>query len=124
MTYTLICDASLTTDIDTSVNINIIWERNGTVINDTQRTSLSDNIPLSDFVYRSILSFATLSRAVDSGRYSCVVSVIAAELVEYIGNVSVATSHTISVEGECMSSIPYCNLRPVAYIVLQLRPHP
>lgn len=98
--YTLICEVTLSRNIDTRINVDIEWEQNASAIIDTNRRNISDTTASNDVTYRSSLMFETLGGPGDGGQYNCTVTVTAAENGEFVGNETAATSHTFSVEGK------------------------
>ena len=98
--YSLICEVTLVGHIDTRINVDMVWEQNGSAVIDTDRRNISETAAISDVTYRSSLVFETLGGSSDGGQYNCTATVTAAERGEFIGNETAATSHMFSVEGK------------------------
>lgn len=98
--YSLICDVTLVRDIDTRINVDIVWDQNGSAVIDSDRRNIGEIAAVNAVTYRSSLTFEALGGSSDGGQYNCTVTVTAAERGEFVGNQTAATSHTFSVEGK------------------------
>ena len=100
MPFVLQCLVILDIPVDTNVGIAVMWQRNGVVLNDSDRiiTSQQQQPPLMG-EYNALLQFDTLSSTSDSGNYVCTAVVYPNGSKDYISQSTGSTSYTIAVIG-------------------------
>ena len=92
---TITCTIELSERVDTEVMVSATWKMGGTLISSSDRITVSQPQEITSNVYESELTFFPLSRTLDSGDYSCEVSVHASPASPYI-TASVPVSATVS----------------------------
>lgn len=89
--------------VDTSYTVAVTWLKSGTVINSNFRTNVSNVTQLSLFSYEATLTLNPLSSAVDTGTYTCRVTVTPAPPSSLVRGVTHFDTETITVQGTVAS---------------------
>ena len=97
---TITCITELSASIDTDVIVSALWKKAGDSISSGDRITISQPQLVSSSVYESELTISPLSTTLDSGDYSCEISVHPSPVSPYIA-ASASASATVSlvVEG-------------------------
>ena len=74
-TLTIYCDITIDVNVDTPFNVTSTWTRDNTVLLPNSRIMIIDPYSTSLNGYQSRIEFSTLSSIIDSGVYTCDVSV-------------------------------------------------
>ena len=74
-TLTIYCDITIDVNVHTPFNVTSTWTRDNTVLLPNSRMMIIDPYSTSLNEYQSRIEFSTLSSAIDSGVYTCNVSV-------------------------------------------------
>ena len=74
-TLTIYCDIAIDVNVDTPFNVTTTWTHNNTVLQPNSRIMIIDPYSTSFNKYQSRIEFSTLSSTIDSGVYTCNVSV-------------------------------------------------
>jgi len=94
----LVCYIELHPAVDSAVTVFAMWLRNSVQLNNSTRIAISDPIATDLHHHESNIQFVSLSTTVDSGNYSCTVTIIGTTS-SYIGSASGTTEYMISVRG-------------------------
>ena len=94
------CSITLDDSVDTRVDAEVIWWRNGLALSDTVRVRALSPRLLGGSVYSAVLQFSTLSSTVDSGSYVCLSTVFPTENTGYVANSTVMALTTLSISGK------------------------
>ena len=74
-TLTIYCDIAIDANVDTPFNVTTTWTRNNTVLVSNSRVTIIEPYSTDFNEYQSRIEFSTLSSTIDSGAYTCDVSV-------------------------------------------------
>ena len=74
-TLTIYCDIDIDVNVDTPFNVTTTWTRNDTVLVSNSRVTIIGPYSTDFNGYQSRIEFSTLSSTMDSGVYTCDVSV-------------------------------------------------
>ena len=74
-TVTIYCDIAIDDNIDTPFNVTTTWTCNNTVLVSNSRVMIFEPYSTDFNQYQSRIEFSTLSSTIDSGAYTCDVSV-------------------------------------------------
>ena len=74
-TLTIYCDIAIDVNVDTPFNVTTTWTRNNTVLLSNSRVTIIEPYSTDFNEYQSRIEFSTLSSTMDSGVYTCDVSV-------------------------------------------------
>ena len=74
-TLTIYCDIAIDDTVDTPFNVTTTWTRNDTVLVSNSRVMITGPYSTDFNQYQSRIEFSTLSSTMDSGVYTCDVSV-------------------------------------------------
>ena len=74
-TLTIYCDIAIDVNVDTPFNVTSTWTHDNTVLLPNSRMMIIDPYSTSLNEYQSHIEFSTLSSTIDSGVYTCNVSV-------------------------------------------------
>ena len=72
---TIYCDITIDVNVDTPFNVTSTWTHDNTVLLSNSRMMIIDPYSTSLNEYQSRIEFSTLSSTIDSGVYTCDVSV-------------------------------------------------
>ena len=72
---TIYCDIAIDDTVDTPFNVTTTWTRNDTVLVSNSRVMIIEPYSTDFNQYQSRIEFSTLSSTMDSGVYTCDVSV-------------------------------------------------
>lgn len=93
------CSIILDDVVDTSVDIEVVWQRNGVVLSETDRITTLPARLIEDYHYESSLQFSTLSSSMDNGNYICIGTVFPTAERMFIDNSTATATFSISVTG-------------------------
>ncbi len=93
------CSINLDDAVDTRVDVSVMWQKDGEVVNETDRVRILPARLVGGSRYDSSLQFNTLSSNVDSGAYMCISIAFPTESTNYITNSTQTASFSISVVG-------------------------
>ena len=97
--FTLHCMIQLNQVIDSPVTFSVSWRKSGVLISNTSRITVYDVAQSGSHTYLSVVVFSTLSMTLDSGQYSCEVSLSASPSSPYLTGSPAATSeYSLTVE--------------------------
>ena len=96
-TLTLNCTAELSQSIDTGVTISGVWRRSGELLTSDGRTLVLDSVGIG--FYSSSVEFSPLSGTIDSGDYTCTISVTPDPSTPFILMSTASDDLTLNVEG-------------------------
>ena len=106
---TLRCGIGVGIVVDTSYTIAVTWLKSGTVISSNFRTNVSNVTQLSLFSYEATLTLNPLSSAVDTGTYTCRVTVTPTPPSPLVRGVTHFDTETITVQGrQCITEPLSC----------------
>ena len=74
-TLTIYCDITIDVNVDTPFNVTTTWTHDNTVLVSNSRVTIIDPYSTGFNKYQSRIEFSTLSSTIDSGVYTCDVSV-------------------------------------------------
>ena len=74
-TLTIYCDIGIDDNVDTPFNVTTTWTHNSTVLVSNSRVMIVEPYSTDFNQYQSRIEFSTLSSTIDSGAYTCDVSV-------------------------------------------------
>ena len=74
-TLTIYCDITIVANVDTPFNVTTTWTHNNTVLVSNSRVMIIEPFSTDFNEYQSRIEFSTLSSTIDSGVYTCDVSV-------------------------------------------------
>ena len=74
-TLTIYCDITIDVNVDTQFTVTTTWTHDNTVLLPNSRMMIIDPYSTSLNEYQSRIEFSTLSSTIDSGVYTCDVSV-------------------------------------------------
>ena len=97
-TLTIYCDIAIDVNVDTSFNVTTTWTHNNTVLLSNSRVTIIDPYSTSFNMYQPHIEFSTLSSTIDSGTYTCDVSVASNSDYLYVinsENVNNTTTFTV-----------------------------
>ena len=94
--FTLHCMIQLNQVIDSPVTFSVSWRKSGVLISNTSRITVYDVAQSGSHTYVSKVVFSTLSMTLDSGHYSCEVSLSASPSSPYLTGSPAATSTSYS----------------------------
>ena len=99
------CNVSLSNAVDSPVDVSVIWQKDGRVINEAVRVRVVPPRLVGGSRYESLLQYNTLSSNTDSGNYMCISTVYPTQNSNYIRNntESAAISITVAGIGKCMA---------------------
>lgn len=96
----LTCTVVLHDAIDTGVAVSSTWRRSGELLTTSARRNISDIMAINSSVYQTYISTTPLSSTLDSGHYTCRVTVIPEPSLPFVHMVTSATTITVNVEGK------------------------
>ena len=94
---TITCHSELSERVDTEVTVSATWKKGGASISSSDRVAISQAQKVSSNVYDSELTFFPLSSTLDSGDYSCEISVHPSPASPHI-TASAPVSATVSLD--------------------------
>jgi len=107
--FTLHCMILLNQVIDSPVTFSVSWRKLGVLISNTSRITVYDVAQSGSHTYLSKVVFSTVSMTLDSGQYSCEVSLSASPPSPYLTGSPAATSTSYSLmvlhPSKCYESI-------------------
>ena len=95
---TIYCDITIDVNVDTPFNVTTTWTHDNTVLLPNSRIMIIDPYSTSLNGYQSRFEFSTLSSTIDSGTYTCDVSVASDSHYLYVidaKNVNDTTTFTV-----------------------------
>ena len=102
-TLTIYCDIAIDVNVDTPFNVTTTWTRDNKVLLSNSRVTIIDLNSTSLNGYQSRIEFSTLSSTIDSGTYTCDVSVTSDSNYLYVFDAAdVNDTTTFSVISEYM----------------------
>ena len=100
-TLTIYCDITIDVNVGTPFNVTLTWTHNNTILLSNSRIMIIDSYSTSLSVYQSRIEFSTLSSTLDSGTYTCDVSVTSnSDYLHVINSENVNNTTTLHVISE------------------------
>ena len=100
-TLTIYCDIAIDVNVDTPFNVTLTWTHNNTVLLSNSRVTIINPYSTSLNGYQSRIEFSTLSSTLDSGTYTCDVSVTSnSDYLRVINSENVNNTTTLPVISE------------------------
>ena len=114
--FILHCTIQLNQTVDSPVTFTVFWRRSGVLISNDTRTTVYNVAQSGSHTYLSMVVFSSLSLTLDSGQYTCEVSVNASPPSPYITGSFLATSTAYSLRVEHPSKLLVEGLSKSLYI--------
>lgn len=107
MFATMKCSIELTEAVDTQVDVEVVWLKDGLELSETVRVRALPTHSIGSSGYRSLLQFSTLSSGEDIGEYTCMSTIFPTEKKKYISNATSTTSAPLSMIGNVHNIAAY-----------------
>ena len=98
------CSITISDSVDTTVSVGVVWKRGREAVATGDYTSVSDVISLDSLRYLSILEISPLDNAIDSGHYSCDVTIQPMPPTQFVIMTTAADTTLVNVAGELASN--------------------
>lgn len=99
MSAELHCSVTLDEVLDTAVGVEVVWQRNGKVLGETERVEVLPARLTEDYRYESLLRFNTLSSSSDNGDYICTGTVFSTSKDTFLTSTTGRITISFSVSG-------------------------